>query len=227
MPKSLPKRLTAPKMLVKRYDGGRLFLKWIFIMAKPPLPLPSRRPRLDNSELTKTSFWVGQVFMLIATVLGVYLAAQAGLSQAVAFDGIVSQQNNYHLRRSLQDELSDNLAVIDSYADYIAANTPLPQQRQDYRPQLHQFVWDNMRFSSNTLETPPPILSSARRFYAEVEQAVQRYEQRRLGAMPTAHALKALTADIRSRVLPMMDQDLAQLRQQLHQHGVKVDGEQQ
>ncbi|WP_341502647.1 hypothetical protein [Gallaecimonas sp. GXIMD4217] len=186
---------------------------------------PARRPRLDNSELTKTGFWVGQIFMLLATVLGVYLAAQEGLSQAVAFDGIVSQQNNYYLRRSLRDELGDNLAVVEDYADFIAQHNPLPQRRKEHHPRLHHFVWENMRFSNQTLETPPAILSGARRFYAEVAQKVDRYEAQRLGARPTAKELKALTADIRSRVLPLMDQDLARLRQQLARHGVVVEQE--
>ena len=45
-----------------------------------------RFPKLDNQELVKTSFWISQVFMIIATIVGVYLAAQEGLSQAIIFD---------------------------------------------------------------------------------------------------------------------------------------------
>lgn len=37
-----------------------------------------RFPRLDNRELVKTSFWISQIFMIIATVAGVYVAAQEG-----------------------------------------------------------------------------------------------------------------------------------------------------
>ena len=36
--------------------------------------------QVDNEDLVKSSFWISQIFMTIATVAGVYLAAQEGLS---------------------------------------------------------------------------------------------------------------------------------------------------
>lgn len=68
--------------------------------------------KMDHRDLIRSSFWVGQIFMLIATVMGVFLAAQSGLEQALTFDSITRMESNYYLRKSLQDELTDNAQQI-------------------------------------------------------------------------------------------------------------------
>lgn len=83
--------------------------------------MPKRTIKLDNTELIKTSFWVSQIFIIIATVVGVYLAAQEGLSQAIKFDALSNMQNNYHLRHALYDEVSDNVEILSHYADRATA----------------------------------------------------------------------------------------------------------
>lgn len=116
----------------------------------------AKKIRFDNQELVKTSFWVSQIFMIIATVAGVYLAAQEGLSQAIKFDSLTNMQNNYHLQHSLYEELKDNVTVMTEYAERIEKEKPY--NIKEYHPVMADFVWQNMKYSATPWK--PPAISS-------------------------------------------------------------------
>jgi cytochrome bd-type quinol oxidase subunit 1 len=48
--------------------------------------LRNKLPKLDSGEIKTISFWIAQVFIIVSTIIGVYLAAQSGLTQALKFD---------------------------------------------------------------------------------------------------------------------------------------------
>ncbi|USD37488.1 hypothetical protein [Ferrimonas sp. SCSIO 43195] len=180
-----------------------------------------RRPKLDNQDLVKTSFWVSQIFMLIATVAGVYLAAQQGLSQAIAFDALTSKQNNYYLRHALYDEVNDNVTIINDYA-----NTVLTESHSNLKtihPQLAQFVWNNMRYSNQTLETPTQILTETRRFYMAAADIIQKMENRTYGSHYGANQLKELTAGISTHTLPALQLNYQTLAAELKAADIIVE----
>lgn len=180
-----------------------------------------RFPRLDNGELVKTSFWISQIFMIMATVAGVYLAAQEGLSQAITFDSLTNQQNNYYLRHALYDELNDNVTIVNDYADFVSANTPY--DIKNHHPVLASFVWENMRYSPNTLETPSQILSETRRFYMKVTGIVSKIEARTYGAKYGAGLLKALTLEVSDKTLPALKANYTVLSDELKRNDISVD----
>ncbi|WP_294610751.1 hypothetical protein [uncultured Gilliamella sp.] len=120
------------------------------------------------AEIKKVSFWISQLFILLATVTGVYLAANQGYKQAVQFDNMKSYKENYYLQKSLKYELMDNIVILKDYITksqdssyYGARNEPL---------NFYKLVWENMKFSSTTLGTPPEFLRDAQRFYREVDR---------------------------------------------------------
>ncbi|WP_249313050.1 hypothetical protein [Pseudoalteromonas ruthenica] len=45
--------------------------------------IPKVLQQVDNKELRSTGFWLNQVFLVLSTIFGVYLAAQSGLEQAI------------------------------------------------------------------------------------------------------------------------------------------------
>ena len=53
---------------------------------KNPPKISNALKTVDNKELKSTGFWLNQVFLVLSTVFGVYLAAQSGLEQALKFD---------------------------------------------------------------------------------------------------------------------------------------------
>ncbi|WP_115716930.1 hypothetical protein [Gallaecimonas mangrovi] len=180
-----------------------------------------RRPKLDNSELVKTGFWVGQIFMLIATVLGVYLASQQGLSQAIAFSDLDDMQKNYYLRRSLHDELADNIQVVRDYIKTVKEDKPYDLKR--YHPQLQFFVWDTMKYNPNTLQTPSVYLSAVRRYYSEIEYLINRGEHRTYGRDYFLGLLAKSTDKVEESTLKTLANNTDTLKANLAKQGVSVE----
>lgn len=163
-----------------------------------------RRLALRHGEMSKVSFWISQVFMLIATVLGVYLAGQQGLKQAVMFEQIQSDKNNYHLRKSLQHELADNLDLI---REYIATDR--------INLELDIFVWETMKYSPATLETPSVLLSESRQFYRQVDEIYERIQSRFYHPEYGRKLLGEVVEHMDNTVLPLFEADTQALKDTL------------
>lgn len=186
-----------------------------------PAKQPTKFPKLDNAELIKTGFWVGHLLMIMATIAGVYLAAQEGLSQAIQFDQLTDKQNNYHLRHALHDELSDNVDIINDYAELVI--TKNPYNIKDFHPAMALFIWENMKYSTYTLETPSEILSSTRRFYLQSEAIINKIEKKFYGARFGGEELKKITQKIQSETLPALKSNYQQLAEELQLAGMAVN----
>lgn len=176
---------------------------------------------LEQGEISNLSFWISQISMIIATVLGVYLAAQQGLQQAVLFEQIQSDKNNYYLRQSLQHELSDNLILVEKYTEQIKDISVHAIKR--YALVLDTFVWESMKFSPATLETPSNLLSESRKFYREVNDIHGKIQTNFYSAHYGTKLLLEQVEHLRTAVLPRFEADTNQLKQALAQQDVKVD----
>lgn len=190
-------------------------------MDKDAVSRPGRRPKLDNSELTKTGFWIGQVFMLIATVLGVFLASQEGLSQAITFSDLDDQQKNYYLRRSLHDELADNIKLVRQYADVIKDQSPMHFKR--YHPRLQFYVWESMKYNPNTLQTPSEYIAGVRRYYAELEEIIDNGEHMSFSTGYFLQQLKEKTDAAEQTTLKGLEQNIQGLKGDLQKSGISVE----
>lgn len=180
----------------------------------------SKTVRLDNSELARTSFWISQAFMIVATVAGVYLAGREGLSQAIAFDNIDDAQTNYYLRRSLHDEVSENVNILLDYVKTTRENRP-PDLRSVH-PQLADFVWTNMKYSPNTLQTPSELLTPIRQFYLQVGVLLERMEAHHMLRSKGLDELETLCSKMQSNVLPKLEHNYQDLALELKQSDVGV-----
>lgn len=178
------------------------------------------RLRIKQGEVSNLSFWISHFFMLLATVLGVYLAGQQGLKQAVAFDRIHSDMNNYYLRKSLQDELSENMILVAAYAEGLQGISIHAARRADLH--LDTFVWESMKFSSATLETPTPLLSASRRFYREVNDIHAKVQSGYHDPVYGRRLLLELVEQMDTEVMPMFDEDTEALRKALARKKVRV-----
>jgi hypothetical protein len=177
-------------------------------------------PKLDNRDLTKSSFWISQVFMIVATIIGVFLAAQQGLSQAILFDTLNSKENNFYLRHSLDNEITVNLATLREYADLVEENKTYDLKSQ--HPALLDFVWENMKYSSSTLETPSHILSKASQFYLQANMIVNKIENRKYGAKFGANKLRELITDIENTGLKSLRENHQRLAKELAESNIIV-----
>ncbi|CCO46418.1 conserved hypothetical protein [Vibrio nigripulchritudo SOn1] len=180
------------------------------------------KEQLDNKELKSSGFWLNQVFMIVSTIVGVYLAAQSGLQQALTFDTYSKMEDNYYLRMSLHDELSDNTRDLQAYIkDYLMRNAPA-QELKDNRPDMSKYIWETMKYNPTTLETPNEILTSARRFYSQTDDLLNRALARRLGANYAGQQLQIIVDDMQQNTLPYIAASADQLKIELSKNGVEI-----
>ena len=165
------------------------------------------------SEVRRASFWVSQLVIIIATVGGVYLAASQGFKQAMRFDAVKSEQNNYYLRKSLLSEISDNVGYMREYVEKVNQRVVKPTLN------LETFVWKSMTYSPASLETPPELLREAQRFYHQVDDFMgnPHWQDR-----DRAKALGELADRVEKEVLPKFETNIRQLRDNLAKLDVTV-----
>jgi len=182
----------------------------------------SNTSMLDD-EIKKISYWVGQSIMLVATVLGVFLAAQVGLRQAIIFDDIASKESNYYLRQSLYQEVSDNVALLRTYNDeYFGRNVP-KQTLLANHPKISYYVWETMKFSPFTLETPSHFLSESRAFYDLAEDLIAKREAGILGAGFVKKLMNDKLDHVEKNVLPLIKANTDKLASELADYDVPVE----
>ncbi|MCD8139647.1 MAG: hypothetical protein LUE17_07700 [Planctomycetaceae bacterium] len=167
----------------------------------------------SRGEVRSAAFWISQIVIIIATVGGVYLAASQGLRQAMQFDTIKSLQNNYYLRKSLQNELSDNVGYMRDYIGKVGQRVVNPSLN------LETFVWNSMTYSPTALETPSDLLREAQKFY---HSAADIMANPHWNDANRAKALGELADHIEKEVLPRFEASGAELQSRLKQMGVEV-----
>lgn len=166
----------------------------------------------NQKDVGKAGFWISQLVIIIATVGGVYLAASQGLKQAIQFDAIKSEQTNYYLRKSLQNELADNVGYIRDYIGKVNGRVANPTLN------LETFVWNSMTYSPAALETPSELLREAQKFYHQVEETMKSQ-----AAVPVRmKALEELAKHVETEVLPKFEADAKTLRDRLKARNIDV-----
>lgn len=177
-------------------------------------------------------FWIGQILVVICTIIGVYLASHEGYRIALEFDDVQGNIDNYHLRRSLRDELSDNIVAVKNYIDESNAETGRMIKGKYPRLQLHDFVWSAMKESAVALETPSEFLSATRRFYAQVNERfgeIYRQIDGNKHRLIDRSRFITLIGDLREQairlethLLPKMDADLERLHRLVIDQGAEL-----
>lgn len=119
-----------------------------------------------SGTLGGPQFIIGQIFTIIATVLGVYLAGYVGFQRTLEYDRLNDAQRRANLMQALHAELSDNTARL---RDFV----PLMQKTQEgegiYRdwPRLRLFVWNASSQNSALFDAPPVAITDMQAFYED------------------------------------------------------------
>lgn len=180
------------------------------------------KQKMDHQDLSSSGFWIGHLMMIVATITGVYLAAQAGLQQAILFDDVSSRQSNYYLRQSLYEEVKDNIAVLRQYdKEFLSARASV-KQVQENPPRISRYVWQTMKYSPATLETPSFFLGHIRRFYAEVDHIVAQRESFTYAPSYASELMNKQLDHIENDVLPKLEDNIKDLAEYLKQYDVNV-----
>ncbi len=184
----------------------------------PKFPNPFKVREHGNLE-----FWVANSVIILSTVLGVYLAAQAGYRTAVDFEIARSERDGYYMRRALLDELKDNLDTADSYSDFIVNKDGWRFEGNPDTYKFQSFVWDTMKQQSVTFQVPPKVLTAVRRYYDAAASMAQSLAKGQGTAISAAKQLTEETKKMRETAIPAMEKDIADLRKKLSDRGLIVD----
>ncbi len=168
-----------------------------------------------------SQFWIGQIMVIISTVLGVYLAANAGFERAIEFDAMVNKRSAYRLLGSLEAELKDNIAIVDKLTE----NLGIKFKDRKYMLRRHQtgkFVWQAMLESDHTFQVPPKVLTGVRRYYKNLE--ILRYELEN-NKIPNAYFIKRIKEEhaVLDKVLDEIEQEKQRLSKILTQLDISYD----
>ncbi len=178
---------------------------------------------LKVREKDNLEFWVAQAVIIVATVLGVYLAAQTGFNQAVRFEQLMGDKDGYHLRSALIEEFRDNLDQADQWGKAFTGGQAQSFFAKGARYELQTFVWDAMRFSKETFQVPASGLTGIRRYYRDAGANLQRMTSADRDARPGADALLADTARARQTILPALEKDRDEMKRRLEKAGIDLN----
>ena len=179
---------------------------------------PSRASgRGDYSERTK--FWVSHLVVIIGTVMGVNLAANAGFQKAVEFELVRSERDSYYLRSALLSELADNVERAAAWGEDFRSGNARHYIGHPEACEIDSFVWSAMAEQQGTFEIPAEILTPIRRYYGALG--------RHVGGITSnppdpgsADALVDGAARMQAQTMPALKANIAALAAGLGQFGI-------
>jgi hypothetical protein len=160
----------------------------------------------DNIE-----FWVSHLLIVVSTIVGVFLAAQAGFDKALQFEAIKTDRENYYLQSALAAELEDNLDNVAAWgADFVGGGAQgFKGQAEKYR--LETFVWEAMKETPNTFQIPAEILTPIRRYYRDIAADLTAMTALDAQSRAAVDHMLAATEALRAQALPLLQEHLAAL----------------
>ncbi len=127
-----------------------------------------------SENLKDVTYWVGHAFTVIATIIGVYLAATVGFSKALELEIIRADRGTYYLSESLYSELTYNIDHMQSFIDNVGDN-PFPFKEHFAGIAINSFVLDAAKFNDSALEIEPSVLRDVSLYYFMVGTAIDNY----------------------------------------------------
>lgn len=173
----------------------------------------------NDTEIKKASYWLSQTFVIIATIIGVFLAANQGYKLAVQFENNLAVKESYYLQKSLQYELEDNVLVISNYIEAIKGGD---SQAKNEPLNLNDLVLENMKFSPITLSTPPEILRDTQRFYRTINEWYTKTSTSKVAASYGINQLQAELDRVKSGLIDQLKTSTETLKGQVEKSGMTL-----
>jgi hypothetical protein len=198
-------------------------------------------------ESGNAEFWLSNLFIMASTIIGVYLAAQAGFTTALQFEVARSERDGYYMRRALLDEVKDNIASVGEWSGAFEKVLRNRISDQYFLPsdswtmywsdkngwsnagivpdelKMKTFVWETMKQQAITFQLSPELLSAVRRYYDGMEGNMKDIvSQNNWKAGPAAKAILEDTQRMREVTVPAFEKDIAELRASLEAMSVPV-----
>ena len=178
---------------------------------------------LDVSDIRSLGFWISNALMILATILGVYLAASEGFKQAMQFRQVEEAEHTYELLTALHAELQLNRSRLGE-----AVTDGLDELPQSYEepPRNQRYIWQAMQNVPETFRVPPQALNGIAHYYREIDDYLEQAFDGRKHPSDQRRAferLEAANAEFDAQVMTVIDAKMEELRRKLAEFGVDPD----
>jgi len=126
------------------------------------------------SELRSAAYWIGHIVMILATVIGVFLAATVGFKQALKLDLLQSDRGTYYVSESLYQELRFNDQNMQNYINGLEGKS-LVFNEHIVGIKLNSFMFNAAEESESVFEISPDLLSEVSQYYFVMGNALDLY----------------------------------------------------
>ncbi|MGB0087577.1 MAG: hypothetical protein WBP94_19645 [Rhodomicrobiaceae bacterium] len=112
-------------------------------------------------------FILAQLFTILATILGVYLAGYVGFQRTLEYDRLSKAEQQANLLEAMHAELQHNLTRL---REFVPALEKTQEGEPVYRewPRLHLFIWQASAQNSALFDAPPQTLADMQAFYEDI-----------------------------------------------------------
>lgn len=177
-------------------------------------------PALDISDIRSLGFWISNALMVIATILGVYLAASEGFKKALLFRQVEEREHTYDLLTALRAEIALNRKVVGAVTEKGLAELP---QSWEEPPVIQRYIWQTMQNVPETFRAPPEALNGIALYYASLDEHLPAAFNDRAHRTTQYAAFKKLAeanAAFDAGVIVPIDAKMARLHDTLAEFGV-------
>ena len=171
-----------------------------------------------KSDLVNPAYWVGHSFAVVATIVGVYLAASVGFKKAVELEVLRADRGTYYLAQSL---LSQTQANLEHFEEVIAETEGKNLVRNEVeKMHLNSFVYESAKFSDSTFELEPQVLTEISEFYSNIQAAFDTHYPERPRSL--LDAVKVETAKVKDGPLQRLEKHVEELRELCKSQGLDL-----
>jgi cell division protein FtsB len=124
--------------------------------------------RSSRARFRGLEFFAGQIFTILASVVGVYLAGYVSFQRTLEYDRLTKAQQKSDLLTAAREELKQNVVRLQKFNERLPAEVGTGVVNSEW-PQLRLFVWQAAGRSSSAFDIPPQILIDMQAFYGDVE----------------------------------------------------------
>ena len=124
--------------------------------------------RSSRARSRGLEFFAGQIFTILASIVGVYLAGYVSFQRTLEYDRLTKAQQKADLLTAAREELKQNVVRLQKFNERLPAEVGTGVVNSEW-PQLRLFVWQAAGRSSSAFDIPPQILIDMQAFYGDVE----------------------------------------------------------
>jgi len=175
----------------------------------------------SNNDLLKPAYWVGHCIVILATIIGVYLAASVGFKKAVDLEVLRADRGTYYVANSLLTEVEANLSNYEKYIEHVNTK-PMVFHEHIQGIKLNDFAFEAAKFSDSTFELDPEVLDQISEFYITVGNALENYHSEQIGPSGLMKVVKRETKEMRNGSLDVLRDHVETMRKDLNKRGLNL-----